>query len=375
MEGDVMQPAQVRGETKGGPGSGRLVAPREAVPPIAADTTLLVAASSFIEPSSGLEDPRAELASDSVVSAFCSGPQLVLPLPKQGSGYRAIFLELWRQSVGVTEVHDLELDDDDFASVVEAMEPGFSDYIEGMPGQAASWVQFQFTDLSGQDGAAMRAHERAILRAGPVADSLLREGRLTRSAEAILRLERERTMREPAYYTHLLEAPEIRSFLHLCAAYTISFCARGFSYALSLGRLESSPVYRHHWIRTPALKAERLTLGAPAMDPNPPAWFPWGPILRSVFDPKLPLVERSRGKAMAVIAQLRDEAARFRRELGGDAEVVRGAEDPRRITDGEAYVLETLARAGVYPRYRGSTRARALVKWLRAVVGADLPWR
>lgn len=346
------------------------IGPRETLPAIAADTTLLLAASSFILPASGLTDPRAAKAFDAAATAFCNGAKLLLPLPETSTEDIPIFLDLWRAN-GLEMVPHLELSDVGFAEVGAIVAGQFAAFVEGMPYDAARWVQFQFTTACLKNHLG-RLSKWSILRAGDIADSLLSAERLNGFKESILSLQKEHAFQEPADLEDLLMRREIRSFVHLCAAYAISVCVRGFSYALSLGRRESPPAYRHHWVRIPALKALPLAGGSASFEPNPPRWFPWGAVLEKVFDPGQPLAPREGHAVKEVLSRIRERAADLRDVLG---ELVDDAvpHHDARLSEREALVVDTLAHAGVYLRYANSTRPEALAQWLRSVVASQLP--
>ena len=117
---------------------------RDSVGNIAADTTLLLAASSFIQASEGKVDPRSDRAFDAVTTAFCNGAGLYLPLPKHRVEDIPIFLDLWRRH-GMTEVPHLELTDSEFERVIKQLARAFAVFVDGMAADTARWIQFQFS--------------------------------------------------------------------------------------------------------------------------------------------------------------------------------------------------------------------------------------
>jgi hypothetical protein len=336
------------------------------VAPIAADTTLLLAASSFVAAASKRQDPRADLAFDAVATAFCNGAELFLPLPKKSAEKIPIFLELWT-SAGFTAVPNLEPDDESFSQIIEELHPSIAQFLNGMPSQTARWIQFQFTpDVV--DNVSRRSDVEAIQRAGPVAAKLVAGGSLDALRDELLKLESNEGFREPPVYTWLMERSELGSFINLCVAYAISVSIRGYSYALNLAQLEPVPVYRHHWVRIPVVgESQLLFRGLEPFEQS--VWFPWGAILAKVFDPDRPLAPRDKNQVSEVLQSLRRSSSEFRRQLASHPAGERPIPHAR-VSDEEVLVLDTLSKAGISPLYSDSTQAESLAKLLRTLVSS-----
>jgi hypothetical protein len=335
------------------------------VDPVAVDVTLLLAASSYIQPADGRSDPRAADAFDAVTSAYCNGAELYVPLPKTDVEAVPFFFNLWSQASALNTVPDLELTDEAYAAGAATLNSHLAVFMEGDAWDVAHWTAFQFTqDIV--ESHLRRADMESIRRAGEAAATLIESDRLLLLRNAIGELQRNRRISVPEEYEPLVGTSDIPSFFHLVVAYAISVSIRGCSYAHGLAQLPAKPIYRHHWMRSPALRhafVESTVLEATATE-----WIPWGSILRKIFDPKV--AERpSRVDLERVLVALRSMTPRLREDL------TQTREKPHAngITDDEELLIKALLDVGIAPRYAGTRGAEKLASWLRDLVGLYVP--
>jgi hypothetical protein len=346
------------------------------IPVIAADASILQSASSFITPVCGLSDPRASQAFDSVVTAFCNNCNLVLPLPKSDSGNWPLLLSLWRKTNAVSELHNLEIDDKIYQYISDTIADKFAVYAEGVPYDVARWVAFQFTPtLVSQYLIGCHGLE-SILRTGPIISKLLSSGKLKNFTDAVLTLHKNQEFREPKEYSTLVGTPEVPSFLHLCASYSLSFCIRGWSYAAKIGMTPENPIYRHLWLRAPALRADVEDLFIRIPDKDTVELFPWGHILLSIFDQQNPLTSRTPGRVEEVLIGIRERSIRLGEELTRILRVLAhpGIQTTPKLTEEEILVLDLLRELKIWPRFANTTRPERLTKWLRQIFSDALPF-
>ncbi|HWM92686.1 MAG TPA: hypothetical protein VN493_18115 [Thermoanaerobaculia bacterium] len=346
----------------------------EAIKPfaVAADTTILQSASSFIQPSSGRTDPRAEESFEAIATAFCNGTRLFLPLPQGQCGENPFLLDLWRSACIVTDLFNNELSDDAFKEIGGPLTTPFALFVEGDAPDVAKWLAFQFTpDIVG--GYMTRADDLAIRRTGPLVRQLLAEHRLSHLEAAILSLQEKENFKPPQAYEHLVGTSEIPSFVHLCASYTFSVFLRGWSYAANLSKDPDVPIYKHAWIRCAAL---RSGIGSPVSRVRADGselWFPWGNILAEVFSDRAPLIPKAQSAASDVLLGLRQQTEHLRSQLASALVEVNTGNPRATPTDAEVLILDTLRDVDVVPRYSISTRTEFLARWLRDLVEQTAP--
>lgn len=346
---------------------------RQQPPAVATDVTQLLAAASFIRPGAGdRRDPRAWGAFDAVATAFCNGADLYVPLPRSSLEDVPIFGPLWKHHAALHEVPNRELADEEFDRVDAFAADALASYVEGVPDQAAAWVAFQFSQPLVED-TLRRSAAASILRAGESAARLFERRRLRRFESAVLRLQRESGFHEPERMEPLLGRGRVASLPMLCAAFLLSVAYRGASYADGLRTLAEQPVYRHHWIRLPVLRAAATADGEPE-EVDAPLWFPWGPILRHAFDQRRPLVRPVMSRVADVLDGIRCEAAELRSLLAESSVVwessVAGAPH---VSEAEARVLRILHDVGVVPLYQTRSALLHAAKWLRDLLKETAP--
>jgi hypothetical protein len=345
-------------------------------PVIATDVAQLLAASSFVTPTAEAHaDPRASRAFDIVATAFCGGAKLLVPLPKDRFENIPLFDRLWRSEAAVEAKPNLELTDTGFAAVAAAASPGLAQYVEGVPDDAARWIAFQFTGAVVTNHLS-RSDLEPIRRAAQTATHLLESKRLQRFEDAILRLHRTEGLREPREYEELTPTTEIPSLIHLCTAYLVSVALRGFSYAGALDSTVGSPVYHHHWVRGPVLRAAIGDDYSRTLEEKTHVWFPWGAILRRVFDPADPWISRDETAVIDVLSAIRSQATAFSMDLASiaRASIAESSDTDVRLTEAEGLVVDVLSRAGVALKYSTKVRTRRLAKVLRDIVEDSLPF-
>lgn len=336
---------------------------------VAADTTILQSASSYIKPSAGRIDPRAEDSFEAIATAFCNGAKLYRPLPRHHRGENPFLLDLWRSEGFVTDLSNVEMSEDSFKEVGERLAVSFYRFVEGDASDVAQWLTFQFTP----DNVGIylsRADEWAIQRAAPLAEQMLRENMLPRLQDAI---SSQKDFRAPKEYQRLIGRSHIPSFIHLCVSYAFSIYLRGWSYAAHLSTIPDIPVYRHGWIRCAALRAEIDAPLSRIIDQDVEQWFPWGNILTAVFNASSPLIPRSTSAVSDVLSSIREQTLTQRTDLAQALESVGSAGQDSTPTDAEILILEILAKAGVVPRYVQSTRTEFLARWLQDLIGQVAP--
>jgi hypothetical protein len=338
---------------------------------VAADTTILLSASSFIQPSSGRTDAYAEESFAAIATAFCNGTRLFLPLPQDHCGEDPFLLDLWRSAGTVTDLFNYELSDEAFGEIGQPLATPFSLFVEGGAPDVAKWIDFQFTPAI--IGDYLRADAHVVRRAGALVRQLLEKRKLPHLEAAILELQGKGDFKTPRVYEPLVGTPEIPSFVHLCISYTFSVFLRGWSYAAYLSDLPDVPIYKHAWIRSAALRSGiGLAISRVAADVEK-SWFPWGNILSEVFSDRAPLVPRDLSAASEVLIGLRKETEHRRDQLSEALTKVSTERDKATPTDAEILILDILRNVEVVPRYSPSIRTEFLAKWLRDLVTHTAP--
>jgi hypothetical protein len=229
----------------------------------------------------------------------------------------------------------------------------------------AQWVAFQFTE--GVAGNLVRRSDlHAIIRAGFLTRRLLNEGLLNNFEAAVQNVQ----VREPAEYSHLIGRPDIPSLVHLCTAYVVSVAMRRFSYALNVGLQPANPIFRYHWIGNPVIKGDSLPNAIRETELRAVTRFNWGSLLRTIIDAERDTKPLAPSKLKEVLIGLREKAFGFQREYERLPSLE--TNQPSRLTDRQALVVETLSALGIAPRFRKDLRTEALVKWLRSLAGENL---
>jgi hypothetical protein len=337
------------------------------VPPIGVDITLLLAASSFISGFDGKTDPRSAEAFVAVATAYCNGSDLILPLPRQTVEEIPIFLELWRRRAAMTPMPDVELSDDVFNTIGTSAAHEFATYAEGAAWDVGRWLAFQFTP-SIANVYLQRSDISAIKRCSVIARTVLKDGELAQVQTVIAKLQQNDSIQIPGIYEHLIGTNDIPSFVHLCAAYAISVSLRGYSYAISLGQYPNAPLYRHHWVRAPIVRRIGSKDLPGEVKSEDIIHFPWGPILRRVFDPSAPVAGRDPEHVAMVLDGLRDRSVRMTDAMQqGLLNNLVSKQAGDKLTEAEGFVLKMLLEVGVAPRYAESTFLQQGVRWLREI--------
>jgi hypothetical protein len=336
---------------------------------VATDVTSLLGAASFVEPFSGRRDPRAERIFESLVTEYCSGSKLILPVPKATAGEGGFFLDLWAKEASVSVLPYLEITDTGFEEMSHRLASNLCLFVEGDANRIAQWVAFQFTPEMAANHI-LRTSTESILRAGPLARELIENGSLKNFEKAIS----EQAVLEPGQYDWLIGKPEVPSVLHLCVAYVISLCLRRFSYALGVGSLPSDPVYKHHWIGNPAMNGGFLLGTLREIETVPITRFPWGTLLRRLVDSERSSKPIPNSKIKEVLVELRSTAGNFQNEYVRLSHI-KDTLPSNRLTEPEAFVLDTMVKLGIAPRYRSDVKPEALASWLRGLAGDKAPWK
>jgi hypothetical protein len=290
---------------------------------------------------------------------------LFVPLPKKDVEAVPFFFDLWASASALNTVPDLELTDEAFAASAEALSSHIATFMDGDAWDVARWTAFQFTQDIVQTHL-RRADVDAIRRAGEAAHGLIDSNKLLALRSAVGELQRAGDISAPEEYQPLVGTKEIPSFFHLVVAYALSVGVRGCSYAYGLAQHPASPIYRHHWIRSPAL---RYGLIDPHVRTEKATndWIPWGTILRNVFDRQAP--ETPRLELERVLTELRARTPQLREALTRTDEKA----NTHGISQDEQLLIETLLDAGIAPRYADTRGAEKLAVWLRDLVGHYLP--
>jgi hypothetical protein len=332
---------------------------------VASDITTLVSASSFLGHYSTNIDPRAGDLFESVVTDYCSGSKLIVPLPQKSSGAGDFFVDLWTKDATATELHGLELTDLGFQVISKKHINRLIDFIEGDPQSIAEWLALQFS-MENADRHLSRSDTHAILRAGPLAREPLDKGRLERFKDALV----INRIKEPAFYTEYIGKDEIPRLTDLCFAYVVSVAVRRLAYAGGIDQSGHKPIYRPHWIGNPVMKDPLLPETIRTMEAKPVTRFPWGMLLRRYInlDPAIPI-----SKLRESLLGLRQNAGQFQNEYLQQP-LVKNASDSA-LTEREAIVVETLMKVGLVPRFAESTRRERLAKVLRSLTEHQSAWK
>jgi hypothetical protein len=315
--------------------------------PIGIDVTMLLAASSFIQASDGLSDPRAREAFEAVSTAFCNGSQLLLPLPSGRVGHGPFFLDLWNGAFET--IPELELSDAAFNRLIdEGRAIEFEKYAEAFPREFARWIAFQFT--SRLSHAQIGRTERGIeIRCQPIVAKMVKEKRFRKLRTELCILDKRDSLSCPWPFRGFL-GTTFSDISQLAIAYAMSVALRGFSYAIAIGSYQhiSTPLYCHHWVRDRTVGSFEKNGFACDTAILPLTQFPWGSILTKVFDPRRPLGSRDLSKVMEVLGAVRQLAPEVEHSLQNGILSKRGDRSTNnRLTDQELLVAEWLQKSGV----------------------------
>jgi hypothetical protein len=170
---------------------------------------------------------------------------------------------------------------------------------------------------------------------------------------AVGELQRNGQITVPEEYESLVGTRDIPSFFHLVVAYAISVSIRGCSYAYGLAQLPAKPIYRHHWMRSPALR--HALVESTVVEAKTTEWIPWGPVLRKIFDPTVPKrpspvdLERVLVEWRRITPELRDALTKTREKPNAKG-----------ITEDEELLIQALLDVGIAPRYADTRGAESL---------------
>jgi hypothetical protein len=289
-----------------------------------------------------------------------------MPLPHAEVEEIPVFYALWSRRAAVSTIPEMELSDDAFSAIAAHGAQSFVEYAEGYSSDVSRWIAFHFTP-SVAEVYHQRSDISAIQRCAPLAHELLQRGAFASVEASIGKLQEEGAVATPGMYEHLVGTHDIPSFLHLCIAYALSISLRGYSYAVALGTQASGPLYRHHWVRAPIVRRFGSDERGTEVLRESVAEFPWGIILKAVFDPAAPLVNRNPEVVAAVLDAIRDRSDQVRTAIKDGVLSNLAAAGGHRITDAEVFVLDVLRAAGVSPRYASSTLLQRAVQFARTV--------
>lgn len=317
------------------------------------DVELLVAATSFITSFNGKKDPRAGAAFVAVATAYCNGSEILLPLLRPHVENVPDFRTLWLKRPGLKTIACAELSDKDFEAVAATGAAHFAEYAERDALSVARWLEFEFTPAV-SDIYHDEADVEAVVRCAAVAGELMEKRQAPRFEDAIRKLWKEYLLSVPRLYARVGEDDEIPSFVHLCVAYAISIALRGYAYAGALSEHGDTPLYRHHWVRSPIVQkmgadADGSGVRADAKQESV-TQFPWGEILRRVFDPEAPAAERELENIGDVFDEIRKRAERVRKEMRGGLLKNLLHADRDKIGEAEELVFEILGEVGVFKK-------------------------
>jgi hypothetical protein len=277
-----------------------------------------------------------------------------------------LFYSLWSQRAAVATILDMELSDEAFTAISAPGAQSFAEYAEGFPADISRWIAFHFTPAIA-DVYHQRSDLGAIKRCAPLARQLLKEGALVKLEASIGKRQEEDSVATPRLYEKLVGTADIPSFLHLCIAYALSISLRGYSYAVALGSQASGPLYRHHWVRAPIVRRFGSEGRGTEVVRESIVEFPWGVILRAVFDPAAPLARRDPQAVAAVLDAIRDRSDQVRVAIQDGVLTQLATAGGDRITDADAFVLDILGAAGISPRYASSTLLQKAVQFARTI--------
>jgi hypothetical protein len=332
---------------------------------IAVDTAGFQAADSYIEDPSMMVDPFASYAFERITSAYCGGARLFYPLPGQTLGNEPHLLRIWKSDS--QDVPQSKLTDQAFKEIGERLAPGFMKFMEGTSSPVAQWLAFQFTERI-VDQYLSRASIEDVGQSANLAGRLIADNRIPKLLLALDALRSDGKLREPPKYMPYV-GTLFDSANHLAVSYILSVYLRAPAYGWRLNDLAEHPIYHHLWLRAPALRDaelidERSTI--PTQD-----YFPWGPILAKIFDPKAPLLPRVQDCVGEALMSLRTGHSTFLKDM----EALRslswsnslwGKRDDLR-TEAEDLVIKELLSAGMVVGYRKRGLEAALMKILRFV--------
>jgi hypothetical protein len=285
-------------------------------------------------------------------------------------------LSLWKETKSVSELHNLELNDKIYKLISTKIANSFAAYAEGAPHDVARWVAFQFTPPLVTQYLIGCPDLESIVRTGPIVRDLIASLRLTRFSDAVIDLHKNEEFREPEDYSKLIGTSEIPSFIHLCASYALSFCLRGWSYAARIGITHKNSIYRHLWLRAPALRTDVGDLLNRRPEKVPIELFPWGRILLSIFDPQNPITSRELSRVKEVLMGIRELSKQYSEELtiSSRALIHPSTQVTPKLTKEEILVLDILGKLNIRPRYANTTRPEKLAEWLRKIFSDALPF-
>ena len=324
----------------------------------AVDTAEFQAADSHIEDPELIVDPRAPLAFDRIGTAYCNGAELVYPLPGESLGAEPFLFTMWKAK-GSRAIPKLKLTDQAFDEIGKKLSGGFRAFVEGTAPDVARWIAFQFSERIVRQYLS-RASLDEVYQSADLARTMLAEPGLPKLEAAIMRLQQKTILREPPEYTPSV-GRNFDSSTHLAVSYTLSIYLRGPSYGWGLASQPDRPMYHHLWLRTPAMRDSNLIESSPSEESR--QWFPWGSILRRLFDKAKPLMHRNPKAVSEVLTSIREQNPKFRDDLwlalsSGLFRSLRKAKDPR--TEAEDLVIKALLNAGAHIRPPGDYEAGLL---------------
>lgn len=330
--------------------------------PFAIDTAAFQSADSFLEDPKLIIDPRADLAFERVTTAFCNEATLYYPLPDEELGSEPYLLSMWKKSAGAEKVPKLKLTDEALESIGERLLDPFCKFVEGTSQASAQWIAFQFTPRIVEQYLS-RASLDPVKQIAHLSARLIENGKLVHLTKAINDLEASGILTEPRQYSPSVGL-DFQSSLHLSISYLLSVYLRGPSYGWGLSQLSESPIYHNLWLRTSALKADGILTSS--IDAEPTGWFPWGEILRNIFDPKNPLSVRDERHATNVLVSIREQNTELIGELN-QTEFDPAPKSDSEPTASEVAVINALIKAEIAPGYKNAEVSKFLVKVLRGV--------
>ncbi|MEP6961022.1 MAG: hypothetical protein ABI995_03030 [Acidobacteriota bacterium] len=287
------------------------------------------------------------------------------PLPGDTLGVEPFLFTMWKAK-GSRAVPKLKLTDRAFGEIGKQLSTGFRVFAEGTAPDVAQWIAFQFSERIVRQYLS-RASLAEVGQSADLARTMLDARSLPKLETAIERLQQEKILREPPEYTAAV-GKDFDSSTHLAISYTLSIYLRGPSYGWGLDSQPDRPMYHHLWLRTGAMRDSELIESSPSEESR--QWFPWGSILRRLFNESRPLMPRNPKAVSEVLTSIREQNPKLRDDLwlalsSGLFKSLRAGANDRR-TEAEDLVIKALLNARAHIRPPGNYE-EGLLRILRGV--------
>ena len=337
------------------------------LPPIATDITSLLAAESYIsalDPNS--VSPRAEYAFDTIATAFCSSAELVIPVSGAVSGPEP-FVRMWADNA--SSLTELELTEEFAATVGLRLALNFVSDAEREPVDLVNWLAFQMSS-SQVDASLLRGVIGQEVIVSHITAEFLNKHKLPKLTSAFESLFGDGSLRRPPEYESVIN-DHFQCYFHFLISWAFSFYLRGLSYGLSISEQHPSAVYKPHWLRSPLIS--HLGRDGGDVEKCPKAnLFPWGTIIRAVFDPINPLMSREVENVQNVLLAVRENSAKFQPQTNVTLDTSTTKENEP--SDAEIQILDILSDSDVIPLYTKGASTKKLLRWLRFATRPDVIW-